>query len=579
MMGQKANGLLRRRWLSTCLVAGVLCGGATAVVAAPPDQASREESLSRFAIGIYLLENGQADQAIEPLEDAWRASGHEPDVGARLAEAYYAVRDLGRAEQIVDDVLESDPIREDVLQIKARLCYARRDVSAAIAYLERARTNGPASFETERLLASLYAESGQLDPAIDALQHCINIEPSIAHIHTLRGELLTNADRTEEAETEFRTALGLDPEDLQAMQALVDLMEQQGRLADAIPLLEQFAAQPDAPEAATLKLAEAYGDAGRADDGAHLLEDRRKNGSLSPEGTILLGRLYYEGEHYPEAIGVFGPMYDHAGKSPELARILGELYLRTGNTARAKTYYQSAITDGPKDYRNYLALFFAQASSVTKDGPKVDIPAADAVDLLRKAATLAPGDDFDANYSVGMAFSSVDSLESARVYLARANELKPGDRSTVFNLAAVHEKRHDLDAAATLLAGLAKSHPDDAAVLNFYGYVLAEQGRDLDHAEQLVRAALVKEPENGFFIDSLGWVYYQKGDYKSAAEQLEQAIQKVGPDPVILEHLGDAYAALSRFGDALTAYRQSSKLQDGNPKLREKIESTQRRLQ
>jgi hypothetical protein len=55
-------------------------------------------------------------------------------------------------------------------------------------------------------------------------------------------------------------------------------------------------------------------------------------------------------------------------------------------------------------------------------------------------------------------------------------------------------------------------------------------------------------------------------------------VRIAGDDPVILEHLGDAYSALSRYGDALTVYQRSSRLQESNSKLREKIQSTQRRM-
>jgi tetratricopeptide (TPR) repeat protein len=574
MMARKANVHLWHMLAFACLLAG----------AAPANAQSRDTggesgAMASFARGVFLLENGHADQAIEPLEEAWRASEHAPAVGARLAEAYYAIRDMSRAELIADDVLESDPNREDVLQLKARLCYARRDVPASIGYLERVREVRPSSFETERLLASLYAEVGDRDKAIEAIQRCIVIEPSIPHLHVLLGNMLEEVGRTEEAERAYIAALDLDASDETAVESLTDLLEKEGRVADAIPHLERLAASPGAPEAAALALAQAYLQVGRFTDGIDLLEARRGDGHLAPEGEILLGRLYYEADRSEDAIRIFGPLYEHTGNNPELARILGELYLKTGNPARARTYFEAAIASQPKDYRGYLALFFAQSEAFTQGGPHIEMSPAEAGALLTTASGLVPGSDFDSNYALGMAFSSVDSLRSARVYLARANTIKPGDRGTLFNLSAVEEKSGDLESALRYLEELHGIVSDDAAVNNFYGYVLAELNRDLDKAESLIRSALAAEPENGYFIDSLGWVQYQRGDYRDAAEQLERALRILGDDPVILEHLGDAYAALSRYKEALAAYRQSDSLQENNLKLREKIQSTERQLQ
>ncbi|HEX5131609.1 MAG TPA: tetratricopeptide repeat protein [Candidatus Krumholzibacteria bacterium] len=546
----------------------------------PEGAAALEElALANFTRGVLLLESGQADLAIAPLEEAWRASNHAVPVGARLAEAYYAVRDLTRAELIADDVLESDPVREDVLQLKARLCYARRDVPASIAYLERVRDVRPASFETERLLASLYAEVGEQDSAIAALERCVEMEPGLGHLEVLLGDMLAEAGRGKEAEEHYLAALAEDPADERAVESLTDLLEADGRLDEAIPHLERLATAPDASEAAALALADAYLRVGRAQDGVNLLEARRGTAKLSPEGEILLGRLYYETGRSDDAIAIFEPIYQHAGGNAELARILGELHMRSGDTAKARTYFEAAIEKQPDDYRGYLTLFFAQSKAFAQDGPHIEMSPDEAGDLLVKAATRVKGDDFDANYALGMAFSSVDSLQSARKHLGRANTIRAGDRGALFNLAAVEEKSGDLESAVGHLAELHGLVPDDAAVCNFYGYVLAELARDLEKAEGLVRSALAKEPENGYFIDSLGWVHYQRGDYRAAVDELERATRILGDDPTILEHLGDAYAALSRFKDALTAYRQSNSLQDANPKLREKIQSTEQRLQ
>ena len=571
MMGRKANVHLWQLLAFVCFLAG-----AAPALAQPGDESG---AMSSFARGVFLLENGHADQAIEALEEAWRASDHAPAVGARLAEAYYAIRDMSRAELIADDVLESDPMREDVLQLKARLCYARRDVRASIAYLERVREVRPSSFETDRLLASLYAEVGERDKAIEAVERCIRSEPSIPYLHVLLGSMLEEAGRTEEAELAYIAALELDPSDETAVESLTDLLEKDDRVAEAIPHLERLAASPGAPDSAALALAEAYLVVGRYTDGIDLLEARRGDGHLAPEGEILLGRLYYEAGRNEDAIRVFEPMYEHTGNNPELARILGELYLKTDDPARARSYFEAGIAAQPKDYRGYLALFFAQSEAFTQGGPRVEMTTAEAGALLTTASGLVPASDFDANYALGMAFSSVDSLRSARVHLSRANTIRSGDRGTLFNLAAVEEKSGDLESALQHLVELHAIVPDDAAVSNFYGYVLAEMNRELDLAESLISAALAAEPENGYFIDSLGWVYYQRGEYRDAVTHLERALRILGDDAVILEHLGDAYAALSRYKEALAAYRQSDSLQDNNLKLREKIESTERRLQ
>lgn len=550
---------------------------APAVDERDPDVAGLEAVYAQFAMGVYLLERGEASRSIGLLDFAWTESDHDPTVGARLAEAYYAVRDLARSEKVVDDVLKDDPNDEEMLQLKARICYTRRDAAGAIVYLERARAVH-ASFETERLLGSLYAETGDTQAAIDAFERCLRMDPSIPYLHAIYGELLLDAGRKVEAEAAFKEALALEPDNEPAVESLVNLLDSEGRLKEAIPVLEAAAQAPGATEALRLKLAEAYLEADRPDDGIRVVETMQKEGPLSPEGELLLGRLYYQARRYRDALGVFVPLSERAGNSPELFRILGELYLKTGDPDRARSSFERAIAAAPNDFRNYMALFFAYSEEFSKDDPRVKLSRAEAAAILGKASVLAPKDDFDANFMVGMACLSVDSLSAARDHLQRADAIQPDDRGVLFNLASVYEKQHDLDQAETILIRLHAGHPDDPAVCNFYGYLLAEMDKDLDLAEKLVRTALTQEPDNGYYIDSLGWVLYKKGDYRRAASELERAIAKVGEDAVILEHLGDAYAALSRYKDALAAYQHSSRLQVDNATLREKIETTERRL-
>jgi tetratricopeptide (TPR) repeat protein len=121
--------------------------------------------------------------------------------------------------------------------------------------------------------------------------------------------------------------------------------------------------------------------------------------------------------------------------------------------------------------------------------------------------------------------------------------------------------------------------PDDATTCNFYGYLLALMGKDLEKAEELIRKALETEPENGYYIDSLGWVFFRRGEYDRAVEELERAARFVSDDPVILEHLGDAYNAANRYEEAVSAYERSRALREdgGTQDLARKIDEARRR--
>ena len=78
---------------------------------------------------------------------------------------------------------------------------------------------------------------------------------------------------------------------------------------------------------------------------------------------------------------------------------------------------------------------------------------------------------------------------------------------------------------------------------------------------------------DGYITDSLGWVYFKKGLYEKAVKYLEKAVSLVPNDPIILEHMGDAYLKISEKGKALQFYKRSlSNKKEDKGSLEKKIQ-------
>jgi Flp pilus assembly protein TadD len=188
--------------------------------------------------------------------------------------------------------------------------------------------------------------------------------------------------------------------------------------------------------------------------------------------------------------------------------------------------------------------------------------AADAVALLRKAMTeqerTGPeGDLADLQVSLAESLAHSGRHDEAVSVLQAALSKRPREEELLFALGAAYERAGQVELAVAQMRALLAVNPDHPEALNFLGYSLAEQGVRLEEAEKLVRRALELKPRSGHMLDSLGWVLFRRGDARRAVEVLEQAEALAGPDATILEHLGDAYRASSRLGDAAKAYRRA----------------------
>jgi tetratricopeptide (TPR) repeat protein len=534
----------------------------------------RGTAYSEFTVGVYLMESGAILRAVDHLENAWRLSAHEVPVGRKLAEVYFLLKNFTRCEMIVDSILEQLEDDYEALLLKAKVRYVKRDRAGAIENLERIREVHGLHFEIERFMGNIAYEEGDLDKALDAYANCLQTDTSHPYIHYRYGTLLAQTFRFTEAEAAFRAAIEIDPGFVEPALELADIYVNTGRPGEAIPVLERVIAADPSNTEALIAVSQIYLQNGHLEDGIRCLEERRQLGPLPRELEILRGRFYYEAGDYGKAFDVFSLLLDTEESNPELARILGEISLRGGDPERSRKYFDLAINMDPSDYRSYIGKFFAASPNFNESGVTIDMPREERSGLLANAAPLVQGYDFEGHYLLGVSYLSLDSLERARHYLSRADEIKSDDRGALLNLASVYEKTEEYEEAERCLARLYELDRDDPVVCNFYGYLLAEMRKELDLAEKLILKALEGDPENGYYLDSLGWVYYQKGDYVKAIVELEKAVRRVSDDPIILEHLGDAYRAMRRLEEARAAYEKSSRLQDGNTELLEKLQST-----
>ena len=135
---------------------------------------------------------------------------------------------------------------------------------------------------------------------------------------------------------------------------------------------------------------------------------------------------------------------------------------------------------------------------------------------------------------------------------------KPDEKSAAwFLLGAIYERQKKYGPAEKQFRKALEVDPNDAEVLNYYGYMLAEQGIRLEEAADLVKRALAQDSGNSAYLDSLGWTYYKLNRLADAREYLLRAATASPHDPTILGHLGDVYDRLGETGLALTTWQKA----------------------
>lgn len=127
-------------------------------------------------------------------------------------------------------------------------------------------------------------------------------------------------------------------------------------------------------------------------------------------------------------------------------------------------------------------------------------------------------------------------------------------RLILSNLAVL---RNDWATAEEWLEQVLDEFPDDPSALNDLGYLWADQGKHLHRAHRMIRRAVDQEPDNAAYRDSLGWVLFRQGKLREALPELEKAAA-AEPDPVVLDHLGDACRADGQLEKAKQWWRKAA---------------------
>jgi Tfp pilus assembly protein PilF len=163
------------------------------------------------------------------------------------------------------------------------------------------------------------------------------------------------------------------------------------------------------------------------------------------------------------------------------------------------------------------------------------------------------------SYYLALGYMDKGDNKSARNYFEVVISTKPDFYDARYNLGVICERLNDVDCFENSFRYLLLKNPDDASVLNYLGYSLADRGLKLEEATKMIEKAVSLSPEDPAYLDSLAWAYYKQADYDKAYSYITKSLNYIkehskDPDPMIYEHKGDILLKLNNFEDAYTSY-------------------------
>jgi tetratricopeptide (TPR) repeat protein len=321
--------------------------------------------------------------------------------------------------------------------------------------------------------------------------------------------------------------------ELQLTYAKVLLMQQQGGQAEQL-LKKLIADHPRREEAHSLLFGYYVGmqDPALA---VKALQNWRSADPSNVQAQLFQAMLLFGTKHPNEAEAILNRLFDEHPDDPEVLSALQELYTRGGRVDQYVDLLEQERARHP-DNRNAVERL---------------------VEIYAMQERLA---------------DAIRALDSMRLAAA-------GDPDLLYYVANLYGRIGQQKSTEEILQQVLQLDPNHAPANNDLGYYWADQGRNLARAEALIRIAVQAEPDNQSFLDSLGWVLYKRGRFDEARRYFEQAIGAAArPDPVVLDHLGDALYRLNQKPEAVRQWTRSMDRLSDTPD-REELKTLRLKLQ
>ncbi|MGY0558157.1 MULTISPECIES: tetratricopeptide repeat protein [unclassified Lysobacter] len=149
----------------------------------------------------------------------------------------------------------------------------------------------------------------------------------------------------------------------------------------------------------------------------------------------------------------------------------------------------------------------------------------------------------------------------------------PDDLEILYARALSWERGDDIARAEADLRRILVIEPESVAALNALGYTLADRTERYQEALELINRARAAQPDNAAIIDSYGWVLYRLGRTEEALGELRQAfaLQK---DAEVAAHLAEVLWVLGKHEEARKYFEEARQLDPDNRSLQRALENT-----
>jgi tetratricopeptide (TPR) repeat protein len=511
----------------------------------------RQLSEAQNAVSSSSPNGNTLDQAIAEFQKIVTLDPRSVEDRMVLGQLYTVKHQNDKAEEQFKAAQDLDPDSEEVSLNLSRLYAENNDLQHAAKVIE-AVPEAERTPKMELALGAVYEQMKRPKDAIAAYKRASGLDPEDARTMSALAQALLNDNQLDEALKVYKQISSADPEDGSSLVHVSEILRRQGKYDDALAAVKKAVKKdPDSLEAG-------YNEGllldvlGRYDESAQVYEhmvdltthangaytsDEKNNRAIFLER---LGAVYHEQNKVDEAISTFQKMVELGGENALRGyQNQVDVYRDAKMFDKAIAVSRKAVEANPKD-RDLKLMLAGELVDQGKDEEGITT----AKSMLNNSPQ-----DREVWISLGQIYTRTHRWKEAEEALNKATGLTTKKEDNIYLLflkGGLAERQKHYEPAEQYFRQALDIDPNNAMVLNYLGYMLADKGTRLPEALKMIRKAVEIEPMNGAYLDSLGWAYFKLGQYELAEDNLRRAVERDQTDPTVHDHLGDLYEKTGR---------------------------------
>jgi len=511
---------------------------------------------ARYNLALALIKKGEGKKAADHLHILTQ---QKPDLAVAhntLGSLLQRQGELETGSEEFKTALHCDPAFALAALNLGQVLIDQKRYTAAIAYLQDALKSSPAGdleLQLHTMLGVAYAENGDSNQAITTLQQVIQAHPDDAEAHFNLGTVYAKQGPAlghQNAITNFKEAVHIDPHYYPALYSLGKVLVQIGQFPEAVSYLTDYTRYRPKDSEGFHMLGSAYTGLGELPKAVEALERAKQ---LKPDDY----EIYYD----------LGSVLAKAG---EINEAIKQLFTAEKiNPQSADTHYQLArqlrrqgdLTCSTLEMEIFQKLKNqaneeTAAGDLNNEGNRLlaEGKAGEAAEAYRKAVQL-DATNAQWQYNLSLALGQLGNREGQKKALQRALEIDPNLVAAHNNLGFVYLAEGKMNEAEREFRAALEINPRFAEAQDNLGVEYSQQGKDSE-ASALFRQATESDPTYVRPFVNLGLLLARHGDLPGAKEQIQRALRISPNDADALTSLGMVEAKMDQLQESVQAFRQ-----------------------